>query len=68
MRNRVKAEFVDGACGWCQGRVLRGYKGKRGYQKCLRCHRVSWQGTRREQALQKRTAVEANKEALEELG
>lgn len=43
MRRKVKPVMVDGACGWCKGRVLRNYKNKRGYQKCLECGRVSWQ-------------------------
>ena len=38
----VPATFVDHACRYCDGRVLRGYKHRRGYQKCLRCSRVSY--------------------------
>jgi len=42
MPRKVTALYVVGACGWCPGDVLRGYKGRARYQKCLACHRVSY--------------------------
>jgi len=39
---KCAALYVYGACGWCGGDVLRGYKGRPRYQKCLLCHRVSY--------------------------
>ena len=39
---KCAAIYVYAACGWCAGDVLKGYKGRARYQKCLRCHRVSY--------------------------
>lgn len=40
---KVPAVYRDGACGWCGGRGLVGYKNRPRYVKCLRCKRVCYQ-------------------------
>ena len=42
--DKVVAIDVKGACPWCSGNVLSGYKRKEEFQKCYGCHRVSWKG------------------------
>ena len=39
---KVEAKVVQAACPYCSGKVLRGYKHAADYQKCYKCHRVSW--------------------------
>ena len=41
---KVVAIDVKGACPYCQGDVLRGYKHDKEMQKCYVCHRRSWKG------------------------
>ena len=44
MPPKVHPRIVRGGCPYCPdgGWVLRGYKGRPGFQKCGPCHRVSW--------------------------
>ena len=41
-QSKVAPQYVKRACSWCRGEVLRGYKHREGFQKCLQCHRTSW--------------------------
>ena len=41
---KVAAIDVKGACPYCGGDVLRGYKHDKEMQKCYTCHRRSWRG------------------------